>query len=174
MAKEHEAGKKSISEIFKFSQREIDEIVKKIDTIKTSPEVQKDKSTLSTILAESKTNFDRNWEDRKLVLTRHAKFRIHSSETDLLSNNLSDTLETLKIRTSFEESQMSVNSAANFVAHLENNKLKVRTNVQYNLYVHTVKLFSRSGKTKMQLKNVIHLIIRYNRVYVCYYQVRIM
>jgi hypothetical protein len=59
------------------------------------------------------------------VLTRHAKFRLHSSETDLLSANLSDTLESLKIRTSLEESLMSVNSASTFVSQLETTKIKV-------------------------------------------------
>ncbi len=127
MAKEHEAGKRSITEILKFSTRELQQICKKIDTIKTSTDVQKDKSALSNILSDAQKKFDRQWEDRKQMLTRHAKFRLHSAETDSLSNNLSDVSETLKIRTSLEESLMSVNSASNFVAHLETTKLKVKT-----------------------------------------------
>ena len=126
MAKEHEAGKRSITEILKFSTRELQQICKKIDTIKTSTDVQKDKSALSNILSDAQNKFDRQWEDRKQMLTRHAKFRLHSAETDSLSNNLSDVSETLKIRTSLEESLMSVNSASNFVAHLEMTKLKVK------------------------------------------------
>ena len=127
MAKEHEAGKKSISEIVKFSSRELEQIFKKLDTVKASAkDVQKDKTFLSNILSEAKTNFDRQWDERKAVLTRHAKFRLHSSETDSLSNNLSDTLETLKIKTSLEESLMSVNSASSFVSQLESTKLIVR------------------------------------------------
>ena len=72
MAKEHEAGKKSISEIFKFSRRELEEIFKKIDTIKTSTEVQKDKTISSNILVEAQNNFNRQWEERKMFLTRYA------------------------------------------------------------------------------------------------------
>jgi len=126
MAKEHEAGKRSITEILKFSTRELQQICKKIDTIKASTDVQKDKSALSNILSDAQNKFDRQWEDRKQMLTRHAKFRLHSAETDSLSNNLSDVSQTLKIRTSLEESLMSVNSASNFVAHLETTKLKVK------------------------------------------------
>ena len=90
MAKEHEAGKKSICEIFKFSTRELEEICKKIDSIKTSSEVQKDKNTLSNILNEALNNFNRQWEERKSVLTRHAKYRLFSSEIDNLSNKIDD------------------------------------------------------------------------------------
>jgi len=67
MAKEHEAGKRSISEIVKFSSRELEQIFKKIDTIKTSTEVQKDKNALSNILSDAKANFDRQWDERKQV-----------------------------------------------------------------------------------------------------------
>ena len=125
MAKEHEAGKRSISEIFKFSTRELEEIFRKIDTIKTSTEVQKDKTTLSNILIEAQNNFNRQWEERKMFLTRYAKYRLFSSEIENMSSKIDDVMGSLKIRTSLEESLMSVNSASHFVGQLESSKVKV-------------------------------------------------
>ncbi len=113
------------TQIFKFASAEFDQIFKKIESVKSSKEVENDKNVFSNILNDAKNKFDRQWEERKLVLTREAKFRIFLSEIDTLSNNLDVASNTLNVRTSLDENAASVNSATKFVEHFEQTTLRV-------------------------------------------------
>ena len=126
MAREHEAMKKSASEVLKLAAADLDKIVRKFESIKSPKNGLEDKTTFSKMLNEAKENFERLWTSRKLILTREAKFRIFLSESEAFSVDLDRVSDTLNIRTSPEESSASVNAAMKFIEQLEATQIKVK------------------------------------------------
>jgi len=127
MAREHEAGKKSISEIVQYSKRELSQILEKIETSKYRDAMEEDKTILSQLITDLVRHFDQEWEARKLLITRQAKYRIFTTEMDSFLTSVAETCEAIEIRTSVEESILSVKSAMKFLTNLESSKIQVIT-----------------------------------------------
>jgi hypothetical protein len=125
MAREHEAGKKSVYEIVQYSNRELTQIVDKMNGSRFAIDMEPDKSILSQLLSDLVKHFEQEWEKRKMTLTRHAKLKIFSTEMDSFLTSIAETCETIEIRTSVEESILSVNSAMKFLLNLESSKVEV-------------------------------------------------
>ena len=104
---------------------DLERIVRKFEAIKSPKNAQEDKTAFSNILKEARESFDRFWTSRKLLQTREAKFRIFLSEVETFSGDLDRVSDSLKIRTSPEETSASVNAAMKFVEQLEATKIKV-------------------------------------------------
>ena len=102
---------------------DLERIVRKFEAI--TKNAQEDKTAFSNILKEARESFDRFWTSRKLLQTREAKFRIFLSEVETFSGDLDRVSDSLKIRTSPEETSASVNAAMKFVEQLEATKIKV-------------------------------------------------
>lgn len=115
MAREHEAGKGSLMEILRFAKRERDNIVSQIDDLKSRSLLHQDRATLVKLLENFESDFDRNWQDRKRSLTRHAKFCLFTSSLKQLGHDLHELHETIKIKTSLGETISSVNASSNFL-----------------------------------------------------------
>lgn len=126
MAREHEAGKKSVFEIVKYSKRELTQIIEKINGSRYAIDMDPDKSILTQLLSDLIQHFEEEWETRKMALTRNAKFKIFSTEMDSFLKSVAETCETIEIRTSVEESILSVNSAMKFLENLESSKVEVK------------------------------------------------
>jgi len=127
MAREHEAGKNSISEIVQYSKRELSQILEKIETSKYRNAMEEDKTILSQLITDLVRHFDQEWEARKLLITRQAKYRIFTTEMDSFLTSVAETCEAIEIRTSVEESILSVKSAMKFLTNLESSKIQVIT-----------------------------------------------
>ena len=74
MAREHEAGRKSVIEIVRFARGERDDLVKKMDRMECRPLLQTDRESLQRLLESIAADFEQVWLERKRALTRHAKF----------------------------------------------------------------------------------------------------
>ena len=123
MAKEHETGRDSILGLVNFASAELERILNKIDSSKSSKDLQRDKIFLSNFLTEAKNNFEQIWETRKLVLTQEAKFRIFLSEIEHFSNKIDEI--SYNLNTPLDENLASLNSASKYVFHLESSVIQV-------------------------------------------------
>ena len=126
MAREHEAVKKSASEILNLASNDLERILRKFESIKSPKNCSEDKTAFSNILSEARERFERLWTARKLVLTREAKFRIFMSEIETFFGDVDRVSDSLNVRTSPEETSASVSAAMKFIDQLEATQIKVR------------------------------------------------
>ncbi|XP_059093271.1 muscle M-line assembly protein unc-89-like isoform X2 [Tigriopus californicus] len=119
LAREHEAGRTSLLEILRFAKRERDSIVKKIGDQKSKHLLKADKDTLEELLDTFETDFQTAWNERKKVLTKHAKFCLFTTSLRQLSQDIHSLQETAKIRTTLGETLSSVNAANAYLQEIQ-------------------------------------------------------
>eukprot|EP00094_Tigriopus_californicus_P002724 TCALIF_02628-PA protein Name:"Similar to unc-89 Muscle M-line assembly protein unc-89 (Caenorhabditis elegans)" AED:0.08 eAED:0.03 QI:0/0.71/0.12/1/1/0.87/8/85/2824 len=119
VTREHEAGRTSLLEILRFAKRERDSIVKKIGDQKSKHLLKADKDTLEELLDTFETDFQTAWNERKKVLTKHAKFCLFTTSLRQLSQDIHSLQETAKIRTTLGETLSSVNAANAYLQEIQ-------------------------------------------------------
>lgn len=119
LAREHEAGRSSLLEILRFAKRERDSIVKKIGDQKSKHLLKADKETLEELLDTFETDFQTAWNERKKVLTKHAKFCLFTTSLRQLSQDIHTLQETAKIRTTLGETMSSVTAANAYLQDIQ-------------------------------------------------------
>ena len=108
IAKEHEAGKRSIKEILKFTKRERDEICNKIQGNPPRTLMEPDEKVLKRIPEQREDLFEREWNIRKQSLTKHAKFCLFTTAVKQLSDDLDDLKQTINAKCKLEENLASI------------------------------------------------------------------
>ena len=126
IAKEHEAGKKSVLEIIKFTKRERDELCKKIRENKSKYNLDPDEKALKSIPETREEAFEREWNVRKQSLTKHAKFCLFTTSVKQIAGDLDNLQKTISSKCKIEESISSVTSSQgkfyiSSLSYLENN-----------------------------------------------------
>ena len=116
MAREHEAGKKSILEILETAKLERANTMKRMNEMKTKHLLQKDREALENIVENAEKEFMTSWDDRKQSLTRHAKFCLFASSLKNLSTDMFEFVEMLKIKTQVEESLASTMASSAYLS----------------------------------------------------------
>ena len=111
IAKEHEAGKKSIIEIVKFTKRERDEICEKIKGKKSLYFLEPDERALKNIPEQRQEEFERQWDHRKQSLTKHAKFCLFTTSVKQIAGDLDELQQLLNSKCRLEENVASVTSS---------------------------------------------------------------
>ena len=111
IAKEHEAGKRSIKEIVKFTKRERDEICKKIQDNKSKYLMEPDEKVLKSIPEKREVAFEQEWNTRKQSLTKHAKFCLFTTSVKQLSGDLDDLKQTINAKCKLEENLACLTSS---------------------------------------------------------------
>ena len=111
IAKEHEAGKRSIEEVVKFAKRERGEICIKISNIQAKDLMEPDEQLLRHIPEQREKAFEKEWNSRKLSLTKHAKFCLFTSTVKQLAGDLDELMETINAKCNFEENEASLISS---------------------------------------------------------------
>ena len=111
IAKEHEAGKKSVEEVLKFTKRERNEICNKICNIQAGDLMDSDEKLLKYIPEHREIEFEKKWNSRKLSLTKHAKFCLFTTTVKQLAGDLDELMEAINVKSNFEENVASVTSS---------------------------------------------------------------
>ena len=111
IAKEHEAGKKSVLEILKFAKRERDELCAKIGENKSKYNLESDENALRNILEYREEAFEKEWNVRKQSLTKHAKFCLFTTSVKQIAGDLDELQKTMLSKCRIEESMSSVTSS---------------------------------------------------------------
>jgi hypothetical protein len=111
IAKEHEAGKKSVIEIVRFTKRERDEICNKIRENKAKYFLEPDEKALESIPEQREDAFERQWNLRKQSLTRHAKFCLFTTSVKQIAGDLDELHQTINSKCKLEENIASVTSS---------------------------------------------------------------
>ena len=111
IAKEHEAGKKSVEEVLKFTKRERNEICNKIRNIQAGHLMESDEKLLKYIPEHREIEFEKKWNSRKLSLTKHAKFFLFTTTVKQLAADLDELMDTINVKSNFEENVASVTSS---------------------------------------------------------------
>ena len=111
IAKEHEAGKKSVLEILKFAKRERDELCAKIRENTPKYNLESDENALRNILEYREEAFEKEWNVRKQSLTKHAKFCLFTTSVKQIAGDLDDLQKTMLSKCKIEESMSSVTSS---------------------------------------------------------------
>ena len=111
IAKEHEAGKKSVLEIIKYTKRERDELCKKIRENKSKYNLDPDEKALKSIPENREEAFEREWNVRKQSLTKHAKFCLFTTSVKQIAGDLDNLQKTISSKCKIEENISSVTSS---------------------------------------------------------------
>ena len=111
IAKEHEAGKKSVIEITRFTKRERDQICNKIRENKEKYYLEPDEKALKTIPEHREDVFEREWNLRKQSLTKHAKFCLFTTSVKQIAGDLDELHQTINSKCKLEENINSVTSS---------------------------------------------------------------
>ena len=111
IAKEHEAGKKSVLEILKFAKRERDELCTRIRENQPKYNLESDENALRNILEYREEAFEKEWNVRKQSLTKHAKFCLFTTSVKQIAGDLDDLQKTMLSKCKIEESMSSVTSS---------------------------------------------------------------
>ena len=105
-------------EILRFARRERDTIVRKIDEQKSKQLLAQDRALLLRLLDSFERDFDLAWNERKSVISEHAKFCLFAGSLRKLSLDLDDLTSTVRMRTEVTDSLTSVTSAEAFAREL--------------------------------------------------------
>ncbi len=73
LAREHEVGRASLTEVLRFSRRERDAIVEKVDELKSKQLLRRDRQVLVKMIEDRQREFDACWQERKATLTSHGR-----------------------------------------------------------------------------------------------------
>ena len=111
IAKEHEAGKKSVLEILKFAKRERDELCTRIRENQPKYNLESDENALRNILEYREEAFEKEWNVRKQSLTKHAKFCLFTTSVKQIAGDLDELQKTMPSKCKIEESMSSVTSS---------------------------------------------------------------
>ncbi len=133
LAQEHEAGKKSMEDIFDFAIKQSHGLAKRMEDsrrIFTKQPILKESNLLTNLVNKIRSEFEVAWNDRKLALTRHAKFCIFATSTQKLTGDIEELKQLILIKTSLEETQSALSSANDFLTNIENNVSNLMSSLQ--------------------------------------------
>jgi hypothetical protein len=115
MAREHEAGRSSFLEILRFTRRERDSIVRKMEEQKSRHLLERDRAVIVALLDDVEADFEAAWSERKRALTKHAKFCIYSAAVRAICAEIVQMRETVRAKTNVGETSSSAESAIAFL-----------------------------------------------------------
>lgn len=105
MIHEHDANKPTVLELFKFTNTEAEQVIKKINESEPPEAAAQDKEKIMTVIEQRRKAFEKAWEDYKKKLERHLQLCIFNRDMQMINHQIEDLNSQLSaIRKNYGES----------------------------------------------------------------------